>query len=223
MSTPPAPEPSSAGSPGPPRVSGSGRTAADLPAGEAGIDIPSGDDGGDRTSGDGPAGLPSEADARALGSVLRMRILRMCLDEALTNKEIARRLGKDPGTTYHHVRTLADRGFLAAQPERRGARGAREVPYLATRKSWRSPQVPGQYQVLVDAFLEELAEAPSSSVVAARLGVRLSPAAWEQALGRISEVLQELADLPPDTDGVPYSVFFAAHEDVRRRPGPPAT
>lgn len=168
------------------------------------------------------ADLPSEADARALASVLRMRILRMCLDEALTNKEIARRLGKDPGTTYHHVRTLAARGFLAAQPERRGARGAREVPYLATGKSWRSPQPPGQQRVLVDAFLEELAEAPSSSVVMARLGVRLSPAAWEQAVGRISEVLQELADLPPDSDGVPYSIFFAAHEDVRRRPDPPA-
>ncbi|MBC7289925.1 MAG: winged helix-turn-helix transcriptional regulator [Actinotalea sp.] len=169
--------------------------------------------------------LPSEADARALGSVLRMRILRMCLDEALTNKEIARRLGKDPGTTYHHVRTLADRGFLAAQAERRGARGAREVPYLATRKSWRAPDVPGQHQVLVDAFLEELAEAPPSSVVAARLGVRLSPAAWEQALGRIADVLQELADLPPESDGVPYSLFFAAHEDAARRrtesPPPP--
>ncbi|WP_225753121.1 transcriptional regulator [Actinotalea sp. Marseille-Q4924] len=159
----------------------------------------------------------SEADARALGSVLRMRILRLCLDEALTNKEIAGRLGKDPGTTYHHVRTLAERGFLAPQEERRGARGAREVPYLATRRSWRAPQVPGHYQVLVDAFLEELAEAPPSSVVAARLGVRLSADAWERAMTRVSEVLQELADLPPDPDGVPFSLFFAAHEDIRRR------
>ena len=57
-----------------------------------------------------------EADARALASVLRMRILRLCLDEPMTNKEIATRLGKDPATTYHHVRTLTDRGFLAAQP-----------------------------------------------------------------------------------------------------------
>lgn len=161
----------------------------------------------------------SEADARALGSVLRMRILRLCLDEPLTNKEIAGRLGKDPGTTYHHVRTLAERGFLAPQAERRGARGAREVPYLATGKSWRAPQVPGQYQVLVDAFLEELAEAPPSSVVAARLGVRLSPEAFDEAIGRISDVLQELADLTPDPDGVPFSLFFAAHEDVRRRRG----
>ncbi len=90
--------------------------------------------------GDGDAEV--DADGRALASVLRLRILRLCLDEPLTNKQIAERLGRDPATTYHHVRRLAERGFLAAQPERTGARGAREVPYLATRKSWRTP-VPG--------------------------------------------------------------------------------
>src|SRR5688572_26625189 len=90
----------------------------------------------------------ADADARALASVLRMRILRLCLDEALTNKEIAERLGVPPGNTYHHVRTLAKRGFLAAQPERAGARGAREVPYLATGKSWKTPMGPAGNRVL---------------------------------------------------------------------------
>ena len=83
-----------------------------------------------------------DADARALASVVRWRILRLCLDEPLTNREIAARLRRDPGTTYHHVRTLAERGFLEAQPERRGARGAREVPYVATRKTWRTDAGP---------------------------------------------------------------------------------
>jgi len=105
-----------------------------------------------------------EADARALASVLRMRILRLCLDEPMTNKEIATRLGKDPATTYHHVRTLTDRGFLAAQPERRGTRGAREVPYLATRKSWRTPIGPSGNRVLIETFLEEVAEADPATV-----------------------------------------------------------
>src|SRR5438045_1919920 len=81
-----------------------------------------------------PAG---EAEARALASAIRLRILRLCLDRALTNKEIAQRLEANPATTLHHVRKLVDTGFLAPQPERRGTRGAREVPYLATRKSWR--------------------------------------------------------------------------------------
>lgn len=165
----------------------------------------------------GAAQADAEADARALASVVRMRILRLCLDEAQTNREIARRLGKDPATTYHHVRTLAERGFLTAQPERRGARGAREVPYLATRKSWRSPMPQGQDRVLIETFLEEVAESDPRTVSTARLGVRLGPEAWEQAKGRFATLLQDLADLPADPDGTPYSIFVALHEDAGRR------
>src|SRR3954466_2542635 len=78
----------------------------------------------------------TDAEARALASAVRLRILRLCLHEALTNKEIAARLGRNPATVLHHVRTLVDTGFLAPGEERRGARGAREVPYRATGKSW---------------------------------------------------------------------------------------
>ena len=76
-----------------------------------------------------------ERRARALASPLRMRILRLCLHESRTNKELADELGINPGTLLHHVRTLLDTGFLSAEPPRRGPRGAREVPYLATRRS----------------------------------------------------------------------------------------
>lgn len=159
----------------------------------------------------------ADADARALASVLRMRILRLCLDEALTNKEIAERLGRPPATTFHHVRTLAERGFLTAQPERRGTRGAREVPYLATRKSWRTRGVPGGDRVLVDTFLEELAEAPEESVDIARLGMRLAPEAYDRLRARLIDLLQEYADREPDPDGTPISLFIALHEDTARR------
>jgi DNA-binding transcriptional ArsR family regulator len=144
-----------------------------------------------------------DADARALASVLRVRILRLCLDEALTNKQIATRLGRDPATIYHHVRMLADRGFLAAQPERRGARGAREVPYLATGRSWRTPMGPSGMRTLVGAFLEELAEADPATVRSIRLGVRVKPEAYEELMRRVGELFQEFADLPSDPDGVP--------------------
>src|SRR3954454_16351248 len=98
----------------------------------------------------------SDADARALASTLRLRILRLCLDEPMTNREIALRLDRNPATILHHVRTLTDRGFLAAQPVRRGTRGSREVPYLATRKSWRTPGLRSS-RILIDTFLEEVA------------------------------------------------------------------
>jgi predicted ArsR family transcriptional regulator len=158
-----------------------------------------------------------DADARALASVLRLRILRLCLDEPMTNKQIAERLGRDPATIYHHVRRLAERGFLAAQPERSGARGAREVPYLATRKSWRTPIPQGQDRLLIEAFLEEVAEADPRTVSTARLGLRLSAEAHDELMGRVNALLQEYADRPPDPDGVPWSVFLAVHEDTQRK------
>src|SRR5690348_14156158 len=102
----------------------------------------------------------TDAEARALASGIRLRILRLCLDHPLTNKEIAARLAVNPATVLHHVRKLVETGFLAAQDERRGARGSREVPYLATGKSWRldygQPPVAGSGQAMMDAFLDEI-------------------------------------------------------------------
>ncbi|WP_307844960.1 ArsR/SmtB family transcription factor [Actinotalea solisilvae] len=157
-----------------------------------------------------------EADARALASVVRMRILRLCLDEPRTNKEIAERLGRDPATVLHHVRTLVDRGFLAAQPVRRGTRGSREIPYLATRKSWHAPRLPAQERVLIDAFLEEVAEADPASVATTRLGLRLGPEARAELDERLSAVLEEFAAREPDPEGTPWSLFLAVHEDSAR-------
>ncbi len=160
----------------------------------------------------------ADADARALASTIRIRILRLCLDQAMTNREIATRLDKNPATTLHHVRTLVDRGFLVAEPVRRGARGSREVPYRATRKSWRSPSVPGQARVLIDTFLEEIAlvdNLDDSPMV--RLGVRLGADAYRELTERFHDIFQELAAREPDPDGEPYSLFFSMHDDVSRR------
>lgn len=165
---------------------------------------------------DEPLDAEQEADARALASVLRIRILRLCLDEPLTNQQIAARLGRDPATTYHHVRTLARRGFLAAQPERRGTRGAREVPYLATRKSWGTPGGPDSNRVLVDAFLEELAEAEPATVDTMRLGLVLSAEGRRELSDRLRAIGDEFLARPPEPGGRPISLFVALHEDAAR-------
>ncbi|GAA3804445.1 ArsR family transcriptional regulator [Cellulomonas soli] len=159
-----------------------------------------------------------DADARALASTLRLRILRLCLDEPLTNREIAVRLEKNPATVLHHVRTLVERGFLRAEPVRRGARGSREVPYRATGRSWTSPSFPGKSRILIDTFLEEVALVEPDGVDATRLGLRLDDAGLDELRGRLHAVLQDFAARAPDPDGTPYSVFLAVHEDVSRRP-----
>jgi predicted ArsR family transcriptional regulator len=158
-----------------------------------------------------------DADARALASTVRIRILRLCLDEPLTNREIAERLDRNPATVLHHVRTLVDRGFLAAEPPRRGARGSREVPYRATGRSWRTPGGAGQSRVLIDAFLQEVALLPDpDAMLTARLGLRLDETTHAELRKRLGDLLEEYAGRDPDPGGTPYSVFVALHEDVTR-------
>ncbi len=93
---------------------------------------------------------------RALASPVRMRILRLCLHEPRTNKELAAELEMNAGTMLHHVRSLVAQGFLRAEEPRRGTRGAKEVPYRATGLSWRAGPMPNQGQILLDTFLDEI-------------------------------------------------------------------
>ncbi|MDQ1742654.1 MAG: hypothetical protein QOE23_993, partial [Pseudonocardiales bacterium] len=157
----------------------------------------------------------TDEEAKALASALRLRILRICLGEARTNKEIAELLGRDPASVLHHIRTLVRTGFLQPQAERRGARGAREVPYLATKKSWQL-SAPAVDRSLLDAFLEELALVPREEVDLARLGLRLSPAHLEEFRDRLRNLLDEFAQLPEDPSGAAWSLFLALHPDPNR-------
>jgi DNA-binding transcriptional ArsR family regulator len=161
----------------------------------------------------------TDAERRALASGLRLRILRLCLDEPRTNREIAERLGRHPATTLHHVRTLVDTGFLVAEPVRRGTRGAREIPYRATRLSWQLDvdDDPGpEVSAMLEAFLAEVRDVPPDRVRTARLGLRLTAEELEEFHGRLQEVLDEYAAREPSPDGEPLSVFLAIHPDAGR-------
>jgi len=137
-----------------------------------------------------------------------MRILRLCLDDALTNKEIAQRLQRDPASVLHHVRTLVDTGFLEALPARRGRAG------LGKCRTGRPEVVADQRRrcssVMLQAFLDELAAAEARrELIATRLTVNADH--WDEFLSRIQAVLDDFAGRASDVDGERWSIFFATH------------
>ena len=157
----------------------------------------------------------TDEEARALASSLRLRILRICLGEGHTNKEIAGILGRDPASTLHHIRTLVRTGFLQPQPERRGTRGAREIPYLATKKSWRL-STPAMDRSMLDAFLEEVALVPAAELDTTRMGLRLSAAGMAEFSTRLRGLLDDFASRPEDPSAPAWSVFLIVHPDPNR-------
>jgi DNA-binding transcriptional ArsR family regulator len=166
--------------------------------------------------------LATSEEAKALAHPLRLRILRLCLDQALTNKQLAERLGKDPGTVLHHVRTLVATGFLAADEVRHGDKGALEKPYRATGKSWTlsleegGPAEADATQAMLEAFLAELAEAgPGASRGFKRLGLTLNEASFAELERRVQSLLEEFVARPPDRDGQPYGLLFGMHRQAR--------
>jgi predicted ArsR family transcriptional regulator len=161
-------------------------------------------------------------EARALSHPLRLRILRLCLDEPLTNKELASRLNLHPGTILHHVRTLVATGFLNEEEWRRGPRGTTEKPYRTTLKSWRleiedARSGPALLHAILDAVGAEVDEAgPDAVVEQARMAMRLTPEQLDQLQARIQALIAEFG-LVNEPDGDPVAMMLLLH---RRHPSP---
>jgi predicted ArsR family transcriptional regulator len=163
-------------------------------------------------------------EARALAHPLRLRILRLCLDRALTNSELATALGQKPATMLYHVRTLVRTGFLAERPSRPGPRGTVEKPYRATGKSWLVSQSMtsddgAMLRAIFDAVAAEISEAgPDSVLEGARLAMRLRPDQADQLRAQIRELI---AQFPSGSDYVaqgeepgtePYAMVVMLHK-----------
>jgi DNA-binding transcriptional ArsR family regulator len=156
-----------------------------------------------------------ERRARALASPLRMRILRLCLHQSRTNQELATELDLNPGTLLHHVRSLVATGFLVAEEPRVGPRGAKEIPYLATRRSWRSG---GENlgPMLVQTFLQEIVGLAPDEIQVTRLGLKLNHANRAEMSARFLALFEEYKDRGADPDGEPISLMFAEHPEKPR-------
>ena len=163
-----------------------------------------------------------EAEAKALASPLRLRILRIALHEPRTNKEIAEALGRNPASVLHHVRALVDTGFLVEQPRRRGQRGSRELPYLASGKSFYvavgMAEVPGE-DLLLTTFLEEIRGLAPGQLDSTRFGFRLTAEDRERVLDRFRELFDEIAAMPSDPEGEPWSIYLGFHPEASAADG----
>ena len=153
-----------------------------------------------------------QAMARALSSPLRLRVLRLCAFEARTNKELAELLHVNPGTMLHHVRTLLQTGFLAAEAERAGAGGAREVPYRTTGLSWRT-SVPGGSPVLVETFLQQIDGLDPDQLDVSWMGLKVNAEHREELQQRLYDLLNEFKERGPDPDGETLGLFTALYAD----------
>lgn len=139
------------------------------------------------------------ARARALSSPVRWRVLRACLNEALTNKELADLLDVNPGSMLHHVRTLVATGFLQAEEPRRGARNAIEIPYRTTDLVWAAGRSGAGFG---EFLLEEVEVADVQGEAQAwRTVIRADDATADALHGRLDQLLADFREQGESLEG----------------------
>ncbi|WP_179775992.1 ArsR/SmtB family transcription factor [Amycolatopsis endophytica] len=148
-----------------------------------------------------------------MASGIRLRIIRLTYAEALTNKEIAQRLRRDPATTLHHVRKLVDTGFLAPQPVRRGNRGAKEIPYLSTGLSWNLCGGHGRAlsEAMLEAYLAEIAEVGDGELDQTRLVVRVGRDERTEFERRLYGLLEEFRERSTPEGSEQFAIYLATY------------
>jgi DNA-binding transcriptional ArsR family regulator len=134
---------------------------------------------------------------KALGHPLRLRVLEALgeTDEALSNRELAQRLGVDPGHLHFHVRMLLRAGLIKQVRTDKG----REKPYRAAAKTLKvAPELVSQgASTLHVAVMDELQKAQVAYGAEGRfrfvrVTVRVDP---EKALEVLSELVPRFEEL----------------------------
>ena len=165
-------------------------------------------------SANAPRPPATDAEARALASGTRWRILRLTFEDGLTNRQIADELDMNPATTLHHVRTLVDTGFLEPSEPRRGRRGAREIPYRATGKTWRV-NAGDLTNPLIEAFVAEFVATPYEQRTLSRVTMNLTAAEIEELRNRMGDLVDEFRSRPRQPDSEQWGLFIATHPGRR--------
>jgi Helix-turn-helix domain len=154
---------------------------------------------------------------KALTHPVRWTILRMCLDQSLTNQELACRLGLWPTATLRHVRALAGVGFLVAEPVRTSDKGALERRYHAAGRmcelvfsELHEPELVERGDLAAtSAYRRELLDAEPDGDRALGRGVMcLDPASRTELSDRIERLFEEFQERQ-DPDGAQLSYLWS--------------
>ena len=151
---------------------------------------------------------------KALGHPLRLRVLETLgadEDDELTNRELANRLGVDPGHLHFHVRMLLNAGLI----ELAERSGGREKPYRAVARHVRvAPELiaTGAANDAREAMLDQVRRgwsefASSGSFRSAQLNIRLDQ---QEVRDLFAEFVQRAAELE-DESKEPLMVTFFSH------------
>jgi DNA-binding transcriptional ArsR family regulator len=135
---------------------------------------------------------------KALGHPLRLRVLEMLGQSErhyLTNRELAQRLGVDPGHLHFHVRMLLRAGLIALAE---GGQG-REKPYRAVARTVRvaselisAGEGPDLRTTMVDDLrraMDEFRESGQFRITQATVRIP-----WERAMRLIEEIAETMRD-----------------------------
>jgi DNA-binding transcriptional ArsR family regulator len=149
---------------------------------------------------------------KALGHPLRLKVLELLGEnnEQLTNRELAQRLGVDPGHLHFHVRMLLRAGLIERAD---GGRG-REKPYRAVAQTIRvAPELLGTATSDIHAAMLDEVQAgwskygPQGRFRSAQMTVRLDPERVRELWRELSSKADELEDKSKE----PLSITLVAH------------
>ena len=157
---------------------------------------------------------------KAIADPVRSRILGVIQTRPATAKQIAKRLGKSPGTIGHHLEVLEAAG-LAQVVETRVVHGITAKYYTRTARIFSfdfSTDITGQTSMTLDVARtasRELAESlagPGEKEIVLESSfphVRLSPERAHMYRQRLADLLDDLLAEPVDPQGQVYGIFTA--------------
>jgi DNA-binding transcriptional ArsR family regulator len=163
--------------------------------------------------------LDSPEQLKALGHPLRLRALEMLGEDpgwTLTNRELAQKLGVDPGHLHFHVKMLLRAGLI----ERADGGQGREKPYRAVAKTIRvAPELlagggaSDMQAAMIDEVQQEyVAYAPTGEFRAAQLTLKM---ALPKALEYMLECLNSAREQEDESEETIVLTFFAAPPSTR--------